>query len=255
LIYEQVGKLAQGEKRLRKSQESSQAKLKVWLLIISLVTIIWIVTTGCLFQNPAQPPTSTPMPEWQQVVEYADTGLITNDPCAPPCWQGISPGDPMDEVDTILRNLSVIDRSYLSIKPETASWPGGQIILDKSGKVKSIFYMLQYRLELKDLIERVGEPDGFTITLQSEVGTPISVNLFWFDEGISINAEPSDEFRQTSGGVPVKPESLVAGAGYFEPLANAEEYFLKFVGPPDRSDVPIAEYYHFNVWQGFGSSP
>jgi hypothetical protein len=234
--------------------KSFRVNLRLTTISGCISVITGLAAASCKAHNINNIATPTSLPPMESVEGMADTGLVTNEPCPPPCWQNIYPGDSQEGVNELVSELPVIDIASVVIGSDSTCWNGGCIRF-YAGRVEAIDYVLAYRLELQDLIRIRGEPDGFTISYQPEVATVISIDLLWPQQGLGVSVEPSDDFRQTSEGVPVTPESLVTAAMYFEPVANAEEWFLRFVGPSEREGESILEYHHYYEWKGYVPLP
>ena len=132
-----------------------------------------------------------------------------------------------------------------SVNDSVLRWDYGAIGFDKTGKVEGIHHVLQYSLELQELIGARGEPDGFTVSMMPESGTsgPVSFEFLWPEQGISVVVMSSMDFKKATEQAPFGPQSLIESATYFAPFGSAEEYLLKFGGSP---------YY---VWNGYTPLP
>lgn len=102
-----------------------------------------------------------------------DISLLTGEPCEPPCWYGITPGLTRDdEMADILEGLPFFEADTIRRRPgptisvdrkrEVVDWGYGSVtvtLLDEV--VTTIEVGLFYDVELEDLIELFGDPDGY----------------------------------------------------------------------------------------------
>ena len=199
------------------------------------------------------PPRVTPDPE------LMDVSLLTGEPCGPPCWQGIIPGETTrEEAMVILHDLSftndyVIRRqgNRISFYSDIENWPGGAIEIRDDDIVGNISYGIPYRLELRGLIASMGEPSGFTI---GEIG-PTGGNpdfrefgLIWPQSGLVafITAE-YNEFSLFYQRSPLNPGMLIRFVDYSEPASNVQEFAESISWL--RGRIEVEQYYEWNNYQ------
>jgi hypothetical protein len=88
-------------------------------LVMFLISVGSILLNGCQKQPMNMIPTATPSPE------YIDHSLLTGEPCSPPCWNGLIPGQSSEEeVRSIVESLSFIDPE--SYRTMLSGWLGKQ---------------------------------------------------------------------------------------------------------------------------------
>jgi len=164
-------------------------------------------------------------------------------------------GDSKDKAFKTLQSLPMIDQSTLSDQKSQIVFAGGIIAVDEHEKVKSISYNLRYQLTVEELISIKGQPDGFTYDRQMDPAQPILINLVWPTQGLQVEIVSEVSFTGASKDSPVTPDSLIAFAAYFEPVASAEEYLLRFAGPTDYPDVSVLKFHNYYEWQGYTPLP
>jgi hypothetical protein len=144
-----------------------------------------------------------------------DQSLITREPCAPPCWQGISPGETtLDQAEAILKTLPFIDRGTVTRQTaadssqnllwhSTLSHPGDWIgsILTQQNVVDTIqIRKLEADITLDDLIAVYGEPTEYSVVLTPPEAPPcFSVTVIWPEDGLIV-AFPSIHSRDAPEG-------------------------------------------------------
>ena len=117
-----------------------------------------------------------------------DRSLFTSQPCAPPCWQGITPGETTaEEAMGILQSSPYVKKESIertgsyALGAIGAYWrasPGGVRVRLRDGLVHEIALGTPYRLTLGEVVEQFGVPEA--IVVQS-IGVP--EHLRW---GISM---------------------------------------------------------------------
>jgi len=192
-----------------------------------------------------------------------DNSLLTGDPCEPPCWQGLKPGEStLEEVNAWMRTSGFVSpptvhRSALhrgggelvglSIWWQSNVWgAGGSNNFDIHGGVlDSITIHPHYDVPLGRLINRYGPPEKYV------AGRPISGPLYYdvtlyypvhgFTAGLVLRYDDPT----------LRPETGVGSVWYFR--AAPLERFLELEyehgylgGTPEKS----LQYMH--DWQGYG---
>ncbi|MCC6904644.1 MAG: hypothetical protein IT326_02305 [Anaerolineae bacterium] len=210
----------------------------------------------------AQPPCDRGIPELYdgKTLTDVDTSLLSGEPCTPPCWQGLTPGESTDvEAMGALENLSFVYTDSILRRDwggpdsdwEVIDWKssvsgnGSFLRLDSQDKVTTIVVNLEYELTLQDLIDILGEPDAFTI-----IYTPEScrqVGLTWLRSG--IEAWPT--IVRSSGDEPlIAPDQTVKRVIYFSPVTTVEEYLMAARGIwYDKAHQETVDSYA--TWTGF----
>jgi hypothetical protein len=197
------------------------------------ISLFWLVGCGATCEY-ATPVTEVDRPD------LVDISLISQEPCAPPCWQGITPGvSTHDEAEAILQGMEVVDQEsyYPHNTPDRLQVWWGTILpeereyvhslsSDSSGIVEGIYITQMWvEITLDELIQIYGEPDGLVTNISGlpDVG-PIcrDISVLWVDHGLkvslaSIKADDTTTPLATSA-------SLVYGAKYFQPASSLEEY-------------------------------
>ena len=191
----------------------------------------------------------------------ADWGLLTGEPCEPPCWQGLTPGQSTsDEVTNFLDTSDLVDSSsvwqdrtgcgeitywknpigYLRDGP-ISGWTSNYLCVS-NGALKVLMVHLVYDLTLEQLLDRHGAPQGFWA---HSAGVPerryAEVNLYYPEVGLMCQLElPVHD-------VELRPDTNVVRAWYFEPTALSELGSLDAAMPvPDLPDF-------WQTWEGYGS--
>jgi hypothetical protein len=138
-----------------------KSRIRIW----ALLSLVLGFATGCAC-SPSLPPYD--LPTRVEDPDSVDKSLLTGEPCAPPCWYGLVPGESSaDEVLSTLRSLPFVDPD--SIDEDFISWESsvsragysiGRIRIEE-GKIRAIDIDLEYDLTLQELIDVLGEPAGY----------------------------------------------------------------------------------------------
>ncbi|MDX9956476.1 MAG: hypothetical protein RBT75_20435 [Anaerolineae bacterium] len=210
-----------------------------------LFTLLVLVLLGCK-QTELQPT----LPAVDEVpASEADTSLVTHQPCAPPCWQGIRPGMPKAEAVRLLQNIPFVDPESLDEQSNELCWDRGCLIFDNA-QVESLWYWLSYSLELQQMIEIYGEPDGYRYIPYVGEEEKGDIGLYWPQEGISA-VIPSIELRGIHSKSPTSPEVMIISVRYFEPVADAESLFAGDEYPAKPDDMSVLEWIGYEKWEGY----
>jgi hypothetical protein len=187
--------------------------------------------------------------------ELHDIGVSMefDEPCLPPCWQGLTPAESTDqeilellESAPFVRNIKTYQSddgdlevvtwdSALSFRSSTGY--GGRIKLS-DGVLVYITVELEYRLQLKEVIDQLGEPTLYSIMPCDAESLCLFVTLIWPQHGFAL-----DLFEQSENAA-VNPDMFVQRAMYFAVGTDATEFLIA-----SGSSVDYAHL--FQPWQGF----
>lgn len=108
-----------------------------------------------------------PEPSVLDTAMLPDISLLTGDPCGPPCWQNITPGETdMQEALQILDaldSITIVQASDAGIVfSHQAAAPCCQIVSDDQGLVVAIVLQLAPQALVGELIDKLGEPQYVT---------------------------------------------------------------------------------------------
>ena len=139
------------------SREPDAIKAFQWTFSVLVVASLALASCGILAGNEIR---QRDTPSVSQ--ELVDRSLITGEPCGPPCWQGIIPGETTEEETmTILHELPFVDGGATHVQgnrihwhSDIEGWPGGTIGIGDDGIVDWVGYGRPYYLELQDLLIR-----------------------------------------------------------------------------------------------------
>jgi len=183
-----------------------------------------------------------------------DTSLLTGEPCEPPCWQGLVPGQSTAaDAQHFLETSDLVDHVVEEAKQGYVYWQspvGGarrnpvsvyrtnSLRVGEDGVLEDIQVYLDYDFTLEQLLARYGPPDKLSA---GPAGTPerawIGVGLFYPERGMMLVLE-----LPVSDPV-LRPETKVVWA-YYMPPTTTEGLPTALVGDhPDESLRP---------WPGYG---
>lgn len=192
-------------------------------------------------------------------VELVDRSLLTGEPCSPPCWQGLMPGESTkEEVLAVLNELPFVQASSIRTQDIYGGWEYiqwysalvhtpyyiGGISIDANDRFAGANIRLEYELTIQELIDLEGPPDFYAV----EVLTPHRVHevrLLWLEKGLNASMRVRGENHLLC------PEILVWAVGYFRPASTLEEMFLR------RGELGAAEIerlaQNYRPWEGYES--
>lgn len=225
-------------------------------------TIGGLLLTGCLSQI-GQPNLATRQAVCQPVSrsfvnetsgQLIDQSLLTGQPCAAPCWQGLTPGaSDRESVLRILEDASFVDQTSVQVevskitdktritwKSAFLDWPHpmGTITLDEHLTVETIRVFLEYNITVQKVLDLMGEPDDYVVEpLGIEAPVCYIVHLMWPQDGLSI-ALPALPKRAK-----VSSDLYVNRVLYFVPATTTKD-MQRANGAPESS----LQYIH--PWRG-----
>ena len=175
-----------------------------------------------------------------------DRSILTDSPCAAPCWRGITPGEPVSREDVLQvlaksPNISPNDiwqsstgdgiaiRWYWKRYRKDTGWSE---IFWTGRTVHHITLSVDFDLTVEDIIGKYGQPQAVHISL---AGVPehyyIAVNMYYPERGLRFHAK-----------VPLDYPSLLPTTKVIGLLYTTPERLRKFMGP-DQELQP---------WPGYG---
>lgn len=241
---------------------------KIMKKLIAIVLIGSIVTACNGVSGPEHPVPSLGqcdrgIPELNPGVtlDDVDTSLRSGEPCAPPCWQGLVPGESTDKdvMETLeglpfVRQDSILRRDWSGDSEwETIEWHSsvslaygsvGNARLNPEDKVAWIGFELEYELTLQELIGILGKPDMFTVLYN-----PPDCHetwIVWLDDGLAI----WPMIESTTDDEPlIDPNRHVKAVQYFPPVTTLQEYLIGIKAGNYEAAHEDSEYWA--EWTGF----
>ncbi|NIN64989.1 MAG: hypothetical protein GTO63_09870 [Anaerolineae bacterium] len=194
-----------------------------------------------------------------------DMSLLTGEPCEPPCWQGLTPGEStLQEVNEFMRTSrfvdpQTVDRSQL----DRGGQPVGLIIWWLStvggGRGYNSFsiedgvlnYMTiypDYPLTLERLIERYGPPEKYVAGLRGWGFVPldVAVTLFYPTHGFTV------DLVLRADDATLQPQSKVVSVWYFR-AAPLERFLELRIEAGYVSGTLESSLESLHDWQGYGA--
>jgi hypothetical protein len=189
-----------------------------------------------------------------------DGSLLSGEPCEPPCWQGLTPGQSTsDEVSDFLNTSALVDQSSVwedrsgcglitrwrspisHRRGRPLSWDLSNWVCVGDGTLSDIEILLDYDLTLQQLLEGYGPPERIDAVRGGIPERPyVAVALYYPERGMMVQLElPIDV-------VELKPQTKVIRVRYMAPTTM--EQMARALGVPD-----IAEFARgLQDWQGYG---
>jgi hypothetical protein len=186
-----------------------------------------------------------------------DKSILTDSPCSPPCWQGITPGMAMDkeEVVEIVETLPAA-RSIRIASPKSGcevrwfwraspdapprSYPQNKVLLSQ-GIVQKITLQIEFDLTLEEVLDWHGIPEHTGIIKSMLTGDQLRwvIDLWYPTQGMVISAVGPQWYGNASV-VAVEPTARVYMVIYFVPAESVESWLEDYPGLAVRP------------WPGFG---
>jgi hypothetical protein len=140
----------------------------------------------------------TPTPEPQTEIDTGDGGLISGEPCGPPCFMGFSPGvsSESDVIDSLASRgiLPGCKQEYSILCPNLRL----VIRMEVDRRVVKDISYPPTKVYLGDLITKFGAPDGWALECaQDEVANvhcpPVWLDLFYTDLHMIVSLEVQEQ--------------------------------------------------------------
>ena len=195
-----------------------------------------------------------------------EMSLLTGDPCEPPCWQGLTPGQSTEaDVREFLRSSRFADTRTIY---RAALSRGGQVVgtsiqwrstaarssnVDSNdfaiegGVLRDMIIYPDYDVTLESLLQRYGPPDKFHVMVTGRHVPALRVTLFYPARGFTATLElPADQLV-------LRPETTVIQVWYSEagPLETFIELGISYLGTY-LGTTPEQWSQSLRDWQGYG---
>ena len=196
-----------------------------------------------------------------------DTSLLTGEPCEPPCWQGLTPGEStLEEVNEWMRTSGFVNTQSVSRSTHTRLTRGGDEVAGVSiwwcsraglcrgrsnrfstegGVLDDITIRPDYPLTLERLFERYGPPEKYVANVP--IGGPLyyDVTLYYPTHGFTAHLVVS--YRDGT----LQPEFQVGEVWYFQ--AAPLERFLELRCEAGYGGCSLERSLEFlRDWPGYG---
>ncbi len=170
-------------------------------------------------------------------------GILDGRPCAPPCWQGITPGMSMDS-DALVRRL----RRMPGVKTVWENgpcvmwfWYGREgynsICMNRNGVVESILLSVDFDLTVGEIIDKYGTPGAVNAVYGGIPEDPyVALNLLYPTYGMWVRAMVLPDYKPV-----LEPTTKVYEVLYVIPSDSLEEWL-----GPKMSEL------HLQPWPGYG---
>lgn len=164
------------------------------LICLSFIVILLesLVVVSCSTKSDLIDPTKYP--------DMVDHSWLSGEPCLAPCWQRLELGRSMrQDAVAIVRNLAFIQAqdSVISEKSEaflcrTPSSVETCVVMGFNENILSHLELsINYPLTLEQVVERIGEPDGFYASMDAE-GSICTIDVFWPASKIRVSISRSN---------------------------------------------------------------
>jgi hypothetical protein len=189
-----------------------------------------------------------------------DRSILTDDPCAAPCWQGIVPGETTSaEAWDILTTLEFIDHDSYPYRGRAEAagveWINWRTLAcddptklgnlyAQDGVVSQVEVGLDFVLPSQGVLDKYGAPEGYLAYRRSgHEMVKTEVHLYYPERGLIFVswAEPDVRFA-------LEADTPISVVYYFEPMSIDE---LFEAGTPDLRRTRFGKE-HLQDWKGLG---
>ena len=183
-----------------------------------------------------------------------EKNILSDFPCAPPCWQGITPGTPMEaeQVTQILEEMPAVGyisqhslpegteiRWWWKSRPWQQTETGPNSIFLVEGIVHDISLSVNSELTVEDILNKYGIPEA---TIYGSPPLPeepyMWMTLVYPTRGLQFRAEII-----TRNDPVIKPSTRISEILYLPPVDSTEDWLAA------HSDINL------QPWPGYGALP
>jgi hypothetical protein len=230
----------------RREEESMPVRGSAAAAVVCVGLLILGICAGCREQPPV------------------DASLLTGEPCEPPCWQGLTPGESTEnEVVEFIRATKYVDPRTIY---RGKVYRGGEVVgvsiqwrstaavsrsvesnafVIEDGLLESIVIYPDREVTLENVVERYGSPEKFRAFVAGFHQPYVSLTVYYPTHGFTADLELTiDDPR-------LRPDSEVVRVWYFRaaPLERFVELACdagRFSGPPYKVLARLRD------WEGYG---
>ena len=170
-------------------------------------------------------------------------GILDGRPCAPPCWQGITPGMSMDGEALVrrLRRMPGVKTVWENGPCVMWLWYGREgynsICMDRNDVVESILLSVDFDLTVGEIIDEYGTPKAVNAVHGGIPEHPyIALNLLYPACGMWVRAKVLPDYEPV-----LEPTTQVYEVLYLIPSDSLEAWL-----GPEMSEL------HLQPWPGYG---
>ena len=196
-----------------------------------------------------------------EAAKLVDTSLLTGDPCEPPCWQGLTPGESTKEdVEKALPNLAFIDQQSVKWDNDPYGWNGWIYIdwrtqaskdvydftvlrINPEGVLNDISIRLDYSVKFRELVDRFGDPDGFYENPTGAESTDDIIRIVWLDDGLQVATMPVSRLFRAKGSQMLNMNSPIHVVSYAPPASSLTQFAAHWGYSGDPSKL-------YCIWKG-----
>jgi len=171
-----------------------------------LIVFLLVFTSSCTTQTEEYP-----------VLNIDDGGLLSKNPCTPPCFWNITPGITTEEsAINILETMGDVSKCYHWDKVKNGTEKGIgckniNIYFDDNAIVSTITFTLSQEITVSEIIQNYGEPEAVIALPQDmDVESPYNMTLLFLSKNMIIGLPEQDtnyfDLEQTT---------LIHGASYY----------------------------------------
>jgi hypothetical protein len=196
-----------------------------------------------------------------------DDSILTQEPCALPCWYGLTPGiTTLDEVNQTIETISfvtsAVEREVRMNGPETfflwrygtayrIPWNGISI---RDNILHSIKIYPNISFTLQDIISIYGEPAGFSVRYVGPYVYPAELTITLYYPQVGLVVEFLVYQGRPSPSYPLLGESLGQYFWLYEPANTLEEFFARVADYTLEDATIVVPNYLITDWPGIGSA-
>lgn len=191
----------------------------------------------------------------------SDESIITQQPCAPPCWHGLIPGrSTQQDVHAALENDAFIPNWLIHEEPGLIRWQWSQnhqgyFLFDAGGILRAMSISPNFRFSIEDMLALYGEPAAIRQSrlMRTNSASTVAVQLSFYypSQGLVLHLwledEPKESFVITAA---------IDGDEFelFQPSDSLEQFILQVHSRLDPVDLDAFVDDELTLgWPGYGS--
>ena len=191
-----------------------------------------------------------------------DRSILTDEPCAAPCWYGITPGvSDLEEVRQSLATNPHVDQASIREQQGTGDmvqvdwlerglFSGLGLLSLRNDVVERIDLRMRYKITLGQVVEKYGPPEKVAAWYARAAGTAYYIRLYYPSKGLLFLVDTRPRASPLGDTDVITEDMVITDVLYFAPT-SIEDLLLSDLIPIGNEKGPhMLE--RLQDWPGFG---
>jgi len=191
-----------------------------------------------------------------------DRSILTDEPCAAPCWYGITPGiSHLEEVRQSLATNPHVDQASIREQQITGDrvqvdwlerglFSGLGLLFLRNDVVERIYLRMRCNITLGQVVEKYGPPEKVAAWYARAAGTAYYIRLYYPSKGLLFFVDTRPIASPTADTDVITEDMVITDVLYYAPT-SIEDLLLSDLMPVESEEGPHM-LKKLQDWQGFG---